>query len=321
MAIDNFSKAQWLLRANAHAHIEKIQQKSVQTLFAECENDAQSDIETEKPKRPHLLPVRHPQRDFFLCDMLDYAFKDDGVSMEAPLFTLATKPDTSIWEWTSKDGNRYVKVFPSVIGRATQFDKDVLIYVISQMTAGLNSGREDAKSRTVRFTVYDYLVATNRNTGGKDYAQLHAAFERLTSTRISTDIKTGGQRIRETFGIFERAKIVEKQNERMVAVEVTLSEWLYNAVQAHEVLTINPDYFRLRKSLERRLYELARKHCGNQSSWSIGLDLLHEKTGSKSLVKKFKHALKEIEKDGDLLDYKFSICERNIVTFIQAKKK
>jgi plasmid replication initiation protein len=288
----------------------------VQTLFAECENYAQSDIETERPKRPHLLPVRHPQRDFFLCDMLDYAFKDDGVSMEAPLFTLATKPDLSTWKWTSKDGNRYVEIYPSVKGRATQFDKDVLIYVISQMTAGLNSGREDAKSRTVRFTVYDYLVATNKETGGSQYVQLEKSFERLRGTSLTTDIKTGDQRVREGFGIIDSYAIIEKdkKTERMIAVEVTLSKWLYNAVQAHEVLTINPDYFRLRKPLERRLYEIARKHCGSQQNWRIGLNLLKEKTGSRSIQKMFKHQLKEIAKDGDLLDYKLSIDEKDMVT-------
>jgi hypothetical protein len=93
----------------------------VQTLFAECENHAQSDIETERPKRPHLLPVRQPQRDFFLCDMLDYAFKDDGVSMEAPLFTLATKPDLSTWKWISKDGNRYI--YPSHLKKSSHMPK------------------------------------------------------------------------------------------------------------------------------------------------------------------------------------------------------
>lgn len=58
-------------------------------------------------------------------------------------------------------------------------------------------------------------------------------------------------RTREGFGIIDRWKIIEKSptDERMIAVEVTLSEWLYNAVQAFEVLTIHQDYFRLRKPL------------------------------------------------------------------------
>ena len=50
----------------------------------------------------------------------------------------------------------------------------------------------------------------------------------------------------------------------------------------HEVLTLHRDYFRLRKPLERRMYELARKHCGKQDEWSISLELLRKKCGSAS---------------------------------------
>ncbi len=264
-----------------------------------------------------LVKVRHPNRDFFLADMFDYALKDDGASMEAPIFTLATKPDLSIWEWSSRDGNRAVKVTPSVLGRATQHDKDILIYVVSQMTEGLNRGRDDAKNRTVRFTVYDLLVATNRDTSGRGYKLLHETFERLRGTSITTDIRTGGQRVREGFGIIDRWKIIEKSrtDERMIAVEVTLSEWLYNAVQAYEVLTIHPDYFRLRKPLARRLYELARKHCGHQAQWKIGLELLQAKAGSKSTLKEFRRAVRAIEADNSLPEYRLVLNGDDTVTF------
>ena len=264
-----------------------------------------------------LIRVRHPNRDFFLADLFDYALKDDGASMEAPIFTLSTKPDLSIWQWTSKDGNKSVKVAPSVLGRATQHDKDVLIYVVSQLTEALNRGRDDAQNRTVRFTVYDFLVTTNRDTSGTGYKRLHEAFERLAGTRISTDIKTGGQRTREGFGIIDRWKIIEKSptDERMIAVEVTLSEWLYNAVQALEVLTIHPDYFRLRKPLARRLYEIARKHCGHQTQWTIGLGLLQAKAGSKSTLKEFRRAVRAIEADDSLPEYRFVVGHDDKVTF------
>jgi len=264
-----------------------------------------------------LLKVRHPNRDFFLADLFDYAIKDDGASMEAPIFTLSTKPDLSIWEWHSKDGNKHVKVTPSVLGRATQHDKDVLIYVVSQMTEGLNRGRDDAKNRTVRFTIYDYLVTTNRGVGGDDYRRLQESFDRLAGTRIKTDIRTGGQRVTDNFGILERVKTVEKSatDERMIAVEVTLSEWLYNAVQAFEVLTIHPDYFRLRKPLARRLYEIARKHCGHQTQWKIRLDLLQSKVGSKSTLKEFRRAIRAIEADNSLPEYCLVLNEDDIVVF------
>ena len=272
----------------------------------------------KKGERSKLLPVRHIDRDFFLADLFDYALKDDGASMEAPIFTLSTKPDLSTWKWTSKDANRHVEVYPSVKGRATQFDKDVLIYVVSQMTEGINRGREDAKNRAVRFVVYDYLVTTNRGVGGADYKRLQGAFERLAGTRITTDIRTGSERVKEGFGIIDRWKIIDKSptDERMIAVEVTLSEWLFNAVQAHEVLTIHPDYFRLRKPLERRLYELARKHCGQQAAWTIGLELLREKCGAHSHIRAFRSQVIDIIEADTLPEYRAGYDrEKDQVTF------
>ena len=264
-----------------------------------------------------LVKIRHPNRDFFLADLFDYALKDDGASMEAPIFTLATKPDLSIWEWRSKDESKYVKVAPSVLGRATQHDKDVLIYVCSQMVAGLNRGREDATNRTVRFTVYDFLVTTNRQTSGEGYRLLQEAFERLAGTRITTDIRTGGERVKQGFGMIDEWRIVEKSptEERMIAVEVTLSRWLFHAIQAFEVLTIHPNYFRLRKPLARRLYELARKHCGHQAQWKIGLALLQAKTGSKSTLREFRRAVRAIEVDNSLPEYRLVLNDDDTVTF------
>ena len=305
-------------RAEAEADIEAAV-KQYQALL----EGRQQAVETTPPEsseangKTGLIRVRHPNRDFFLADMFDYALKDDGATMEAPIFTLSTKPDLSIWQWTSKDGNKSIKVAPSVLGRATQFDKDVLIYVVSQLTEALNRGREDAQNRTVRFTVYDYLVTTNRGVGGDDYRRLQEAFERLAGTRITTDIKTGGERVKEGFGIIDRWKIIEKapDDERMIAVEVTLSEWLYNAVSAFEVLTIHPDYFRLRKPLARRLYELARKHCGHQTSRVIGLELLRDKSGSKSNIKEFRRMVRAIEADDSLPEYRLVVGSNDKVTF------
>jgi plasmid replication initiation protein len=257
--------------------------------------------------------------------MFDYAIKDDGVSMEAPIFSLATKPDKEIWHWESKDGNRAITVTPSVLGRATQFDKDLLIYVVSQMTEALNRDRLDAQSRTVRFRVYDYLVSTNKPTGGKEYKRLQDALERLRGTSIKTNIMTGGQRVKEGFGIVDSWAIIEKSpdDESMIAVEVGLSKWLFNAVQAHEVLTINSNYFRLRRPLERRLYELARKHCGDQARFAISVELLKDKCGSQSSMKEFRRSLRELIEADTLPDYRMSLDDKKgqVLFYTRDQKK
>jgi plasmid replication initiation protein len=333
----NKSQAMANIQARADAAVAAKAARGQTDLFGDVEQvPSASPVEIEQPptapvkevakitgKRADLLPVRHVERDFFLCDMFDYAMKDDGASMEAPIFTLSTKPDLAVWHWESKDGDRSLTVTPSVMGRATMFDKDVLIYVISQMTEALNihereGGREDAKNRTVRFVVYDYLVTTNKPTGGQEYKRLEATLERLRGTSIKTDIKTGGTRVKEGFGLIDSWSIVEKSpdNERMIAIEVTLSKWLFNAVQAHEVLTIHRNYFRLRKPLEKRLYELARKHCGSQSSWTIGLELLREKCNAYSHIRAFRSQVLKIIAADILPEYRMMYSrEKDQVTF------
>ncbi|MBU2767349.1 replication initiator protein A (plasmid) [Acidithiobacillus ferruginosus] len=273
-----------------------------------------------KRERAKLLPVRYANQDFFVADILGYSLKDDSATMEAPFFSLKTQKDLTPWEWTSKDGTKHVEISPSVrYGRATQHDKDVLIFITSQMTEAMNRERPDAANRAVRFTVYNYLVATNKPTGGVEYQRLERALDRLKGTTIKTDIKTGDRRVKEAFGILDSWTIVERSasDERMIAVEITLSKWLYNAIQAHEVLTLHQDYFRLRKPLERRLYELARKHCGSkQSNWKIGLELLREKCGAQSHIRAFRNQTQEIIEADTLPEYRMSYDrEADQVTF------
>jgi len=268
------------------------------------------DIEAYERSVPPLLPERHPNQDFFVCDILDAAPKDDLGSMEHPMFNLSTKPDHKIRHY-EHNGNS-ITIAPGAHGLATIWDKDILIYCISQVVEAINRKRKDV-SKTVWVTAYDLLVATNRGTDGRGYQQLKAALERLRGTSITTDIEVNGTPIKEGFGLIDRWKIVEKSpdNKRMIAVEITLSEWLYNAIQGNEVLTLNRDYFRLRKGLERRLYELARKHCGRQPKWRVSLELLHKKTGSTSPLKKFRMNIKQIAKSGHLPDYLVAYDDEN----------
>jgi plasmid replication initiation protein len=90
----------------------------------------------------------------------------------------------------------------------------------------------------------------------------------------------------------------------VAAIEITLSDWLYNAVLGREVLTLSRDYFQLRKGLERRLYEIARKHCGKQTSWKIGLAALHKKSGSGGALKELRRKVKAIAEAGRIPDYR-----------------
>ncbi|MGV6817727.1 MAG: replication initiator protein A [Thiotrichales bacterium] len=276
--------------------------------------------EISKNDRSPLLPDRYPQGDLFVCDILDAAPKGDAASMEHPVFSLSTKPDTRSRRYDSPDGKSFVEIKPSVDGLATVHDRDILIYCISQLMAGKKDGRKPSK--TLTFKAHDFLKATNRKTNGQAYAGLKAAFERLRGTTISTNITTGGVEQLDVFGLIDRARIIRETREgRMQEVEITLSDWLLNAVKADDVLTLNRQYFRIRSPLARRMYELARKHCGQQKEWKIGLAKLHMKTGSGSTPKEFKRLVCKIIEDAKkhelIPDYKLELLAD--VLFIRPK--
>ena len=214
--------------------------------------------------------------------------------MEHPLFTLSTKPDMTPRRYEMN--GRWVELKPSSLGLATVFDRDILIYCISQCMAALNEGRQI--HRTMRLSAHDVLKATNRDTSDKGYAGFKAALTRLRSTEIQTNITTGGVEQWEIFGFIDAAKTIRKSREgRMLAVEVTLSDWLFNAIDAKrgDILTISPKYFQLRKPLERRLYEIARKSCGTKNRMlRYGMEKLRLKTVSQSTPKEFRRMVKAI---------------------------
>lgn len=239
--------------------------------------------------------------DFFVCDFLGVAPKHDLASMEHPLFSLATRPDRRILSYRHNEVE--VTVTPSVRGRATIFDADILIFCISQLMAGLNAGRK--VGRTLTLTAHDLLLATGRETSGDGYRRLRDAFERLAGTRITTNIVTGDEEVTTGFGLIESWEIVRKTRAgRMVSVSVTLSEWLYQAVLSRSVLTLNRDYFGLRRPLERRLYELARKHCGRQRSWRVSVEVLLKKSGSTSPRRVFRAMVRDVIARDGLPDYR-----------------
>jgi plasmid replication initiation protein len=236
--------------------------------------------------------------------------------MEHPLFALRAG-DKRIRRY-ERNGNS-IEIQPGAKGLATIHDKDIWIYCISQLVEGLNRGREDV-GRTVRFTAYDFLVTTNRRTDGDSYERMGEALERLRGTSIVTNIETDGQRERAGFGLVDSWRVIERRSDnRMVAVEVTLPDWLWRQVRALHVLTLSRDYFRLRKALDRRIYELVRKHCGNQPKWRVTVAALHEKSGSTAPLRNFRGAVKALAESNELPDYRMVFDQQGDAAIFYAR--
>ena len=213
-----------------------------------------------------------------------------------------------------------VTIKPSYDGLPTIHDKDILLYCASYLRAAIIKG--DIPSRTIRFVAYDFFISTNRKADGDTYQRFRNSLNRLRGTTINTNIKTGGYSIEEGFGLIDAWRAVkEDESGRVIAAEIRVSEWFYNAILANELLTINQDYFQLRKPIERRLYEIARKHCGNQETFKIGLEKLQLKAGSSSLIREFRRSIREVVADNQLPDYEIRLEDDDNVIFINRIKK
>jgi plasmid replication initiation protein len=142
-----------------------------------------------------------------------------------------------------------------------------------QIIHRLNRGEH--VERRLRFNLRDLLIFVNLGTGGKDYVAFCEALDRLMGTVIKTNITTavsgdvlplGDEERLGWFHLIDRAHIQRKHNAedgRIMWAEIEISEWIFNSIGRKTVLTLHRDYFRLRKPIEWRVYEIAPKMCGS----------------------------------------------------------
>lgn len=250
-----------------------------------------------------LKPVKHPQGDLFVCELTDVILKDDMASMEYPFYSISKKPDRE--NRRIVHGDKWIEIRPNNAGRPTIYDKDLIIYIISQVCMATAKGEQTPEK--VQIDPYAFLSFTQRGTGGRDYQTLSQMIERIDGTRYRTNVKTGGIMSDQWFGLLDKVSMQTELKDdgsegRILNLEVTVSDWIRNAIQERDVLTLNPDYFRLRRPLERRLYEIARKKAGK--SPRLSLETLHKLTGTQNpLMRQFRKSVVEIvkshkEKDG-----------------------
>ena len=235
---------------------------------------------------------------------MDVVPRSDMASMAHPIFSLSTRPDTRILRYVHDDV--VVEIHPSAKGLATIFDKDVLIYCISKLMHMRNHGEEIGP--VVRITTHDMLVSTNRQTGGIMYQRIEDVLDRLAGT--------GDEVTTQNFGLIEWYDYNRKGSgmaERLRYLDLKLSDWMFRAVESAEVLPISRDYFRLRRPIDRRLYELARKHSGRAPNWKIGSALLQKKIGSQQDARSFAHHLRGLAASNDFPDFEVKLSGDNVI--------
>lgn len=229
------------------------------------------------------------QLDLFVAFVGDVPLRDDREGMSVPLVSLAKSKRTAPIEWQSSDGERWARVTANAThGMATIWDMDVLIWAVSQINAAIEEGRPTGP--TLHFQTYDMLRAIGRDVGGKSYAEVEAALNRLAGTLVETNIRAASTRRKSSFHLLERwDHDTDEETGRSKGLTITLPRWLYDGVVKHrDVLAISPSYFDISSGISRWLYRLARRHGGKQAAgWRFTMRQLHARSGSTQPISQF----------------------------------
>jgi plasmid replication initiation protein len=249
-------------------------------------------------ERSTLLP--------FVVATGDASPRDQRDLMERPFFSLAKARRTTPILYGAGDIHVEVHAVPEH-GMATIWDADVLIWAASQIVEAENLGF--TTSRFLRFTPYQLLTATGRQTGARDYRLLKGALTRLQSTSVLTTIRNGDHWRRHRFSWVNEWEECTTRAGRVEGMDMILPDWFYRGVVDRSlVLTIDPAYFRLSGGIERWLYRVARKHAGRQPrGWLFEIAHLHEKSGSLARLADFAFDLRRIAVRNPLPGYRLHI--------------
>lgn len=247
------------------------------------------------------------QLELFVLEALDFSIKDEVDGMSLPIFAINQKAQKdTFYDWVRHDGKVRMRL-EAKAGRPTQHDKDLLIFVVSALMSEFNATGKVPD--ILEMQTRHYLLGTERKDGGTQYTQFEQTLDRIENLRVITieDLSDGTSDITRDFAFFGKSKVkIRTETGKVLAVNIYVSDWLKEQISTKNVLTMNRDYFKLSGSLERRLYEICRKHCGKQGIWRVSLNVLHNQTGSAAVLRKFKAALLEIMAADSIPDYRLS---------------
>ena len=226
----------------------------------------------------------------------------DLFALEFPLFSLKLDKRALDYEFTSRNGTT-ITLCSTTAGRATMQDADLWLYCISKMMQLIYE--KDTPTRRITFTGYDFLKATGRKTSGTDYQQVIKSLERLKGTILKTNRTIETWEVGAGLGLLDSYEYVkDKKTGKIVQIEVVLPQWLYCEVVSKKIATIDPRYLEL-KPLEKRIYQLAKIHCRNDSPSSIfNLDYFAEKVGTRiNDLRNFRTKIKQMQETKPLPDF------------------
>lgn len=209
-------------------------------------------------------------------------------------------------------------VIPSSQGAPSKIEREFWLFLVSKASLAIHHyGMTDL--HTVRGTVGEFIRFAGRSTCGKSYRNVSEALARITarlsgvrlivSDTGSTDSQ-GWRVIGEEESPEEIAELLKNSDGGSAQNKSRLIEaakrkamgaelWTHEGRNPHcffearlgqdvcnrlrnskNILTLSPDYFKISKQFDRRVYEVARKFLGRKSSWTCHVDRFIDRLGS-----------------------------------------
>lgn len=253
------------------------------------------------------------QVDLFLPQLTTLPLRDQRETMERPFFSLSKRKRLKPIDYVSPDGKVTVHVSAnSEYGLATIYDLDILIYCASVLIEHKRRGTNDIP-QTLHIVPHDMLKTLKRDVGGRAYDLLSNTLDRLQSTTVKTNIRSGDA-VETTFSWIDSHSQIRDRKGSIRGMRITLAKWFYDGVLMEGgVLAIDPAYFSLTGGRERWLYRVARKHAGGAGpdGFAITMPTLFEKSGAEGDYRRFKFEIAKIAKEDALPGFSLKIEPRN----------
>ena len=245
------------------------------------------------------------QVDLFLPQLTALPLRDQRETMDRPFFALSKRKRLKPIDYVSPDRKVTVHVSAnSEYGLATIYDLDILIYCASVLIEHKRRGANDIP-QTLNVVPYDMLRTLKREVGGRAYDLLGNALDRLQSTTVKTNIRSGDA-VETTFSWIDSYSQLKDRTGNVRGMRITLAKWFYDGVLMEGgVLAIDPAYFSLTGGRERWLYRVARKHAGGAGTdgFAISMPTLFEKSGAEGDYRRFKFEMTKIVRENALPGY------------------
>lgn len=253
------------------------------------------------------------QVDLFLPQLTALPLRDQRETMERPFFSLSKRKRLKPIDYISPDRKITVHVSAnSEYGLATIYDLDILIYCASVLIEHKRRGTNDIP-QTLHVVPYDMLKTLKRDVGGRAYELLGNALDRLQSTTVKTNIRSGDA-VETTFSWIDSYSQIRDRGGSIRGMRITLAKWFYDGVLMEGgVLAIDPAYFSLTGGRERWLYRVARKHAGGAGpdGFTISMPTLFEKSGAEGDYRRFKFEMAKIVRENALPSYRLELEHRD----------